>query len=134
MFISEIRIENFRLFGAGAEAFVLELKPGLTALVGENDSGKTALIDAIRLVLGTTDQEYYRVDPADFYQNPADGPIADNITVRCTFEALTEDHQGAFAEYLTYQTHDDKSVDTILYVTWLAKRYKSEGTPRIPIS
>jgi putative ATP-dependent endonuclease of the OLD family len=68
VFISEVRIENFRLFGAGAEAFVLELKPGLTALVGENDSGKTALIDAIRLVLGTTDQEYYRVDPADFYR------------------------------------------------------------------
>ncbi len=57
VYISEIRIENFRLFGAGNDTFVLPLKPGLTALVGENDGGKTAVIDALRLVLGTRDQE-----------------------------------------------------------------------------
>ena len=130
MFISEIRIENFRLFGAGAEAFVLKLKPGLTALVGENDSGKTSVIDAIRLVLGTRDQEYYRVDPSDFHRRAVDGAIADQIRVRCTFETLTEDDQGAFAEYLTYQQRDDKSVDTVLFLTWLAKRNKDDGTLR----
>jgi len=54
MFISKIKIENFRLFGSGDHAFVLSLNPGLTALVGENDAGKTAVIDALRLVLGTS--------------------------------------------------------------------------------
>ncbi|WP_337064491.1 AAA family ATPase [Rouxiella badensis] len=58
MYISEIRIENFRLFGSTEKAFVLPLNPGLTALVGENDAGKTAVIDAIRLVLGTRDQDF----------------------------------------------------------------------------
>lgn len=56
MFIAELRIENFRLFGEGNKGLVLALKPGLTALVGENDSGKTAIVDALRLVLGTRDQ------------------------------------------------------------------------------
>jgi hypothetical protein len=63
MFISELRIENFRMFGEGSEEFLLSLEPGLTALVGENDNGKTAVIDALRLVLGTRDQESFRISP-----------------------------------------------------------------------
>ena len=51
MFLAELRIENFRIFGEGEQALVLALRPGLTALVGENDSGKTAVVDALRLVL-----------------------------------------------------------------------------------
>jgi predicted ATP-dependent endonuclease of OLD family len=47
VFISEIRIENFRTFGSDDRAFILALNPGLTALVGENDAGKTAVIDAL---------------------------------------------------------------------------------------
>lgn len=46
MFLSELRIENFRMFGEEADALVLPLREGLTALVGENDSGKTAVVDA----------------------------------------------------------------------------------------
>jgi len=97
MFISEIRIEGFRLFGSGALAFVLPLAPGLTALVGENDTGKTAVIDALRLALGTQDQEYLRLDPTDFHQ-PADGSkCAEQILIRCTFDGLTTEDRGAFA-------------------------------------
>ena len=66
MYLSNLNIENFRCFGEKAEAFELALKPGLTALVGENDSGKTAVIDALRFVLGTTDQEWYRLEDHDF--------------------------------------------------------------------
>ena len=43
MHLSLIRIENFRLFGEGSDGLVLPLQRGLTALVGENDSGKTAI-------------------------------------------------------------------------------------------
>ena len=68
MYIAKIKIENFRLFGAGEKAFLLDLSPGLTALVGENDAGKTALVDALRLVLGTSDQEYLRLETADFHR------------------------------------------------------------------
>lgn len=44
MHISRIKISNFRIF----ENIDLKLNKGLNLLVGENDSGKTALIDAIR--------------------------------------------------------------------------------------
>jgi len=54
MYLSKLSIYNFRCFNdAGIE---VDLRPGLTALVGENDAGKTAIIDAIRYVLRTSDQ------------------------------------------------------------------------------
>lgn len=58
MFVAELTIENFRCFGEGEGKLVLPLGDGLTALVGENDTGKTAVIDALRFALGTRDQEY----------------------------------------------------------------------------
>lgn len=129
MYISEIRIENFRLFGAGENAFVLPLNPGLTALVGENDAGKTAVIDAIRLVLGTRDQDMLRLDPLDFHQSPVTGERAGSIRVRLRLRGLTVADRGAFAEFLTYETIDDK-LETTLIVNWVAKRNIKEGSSR----
>ena len=67
MYLSNITIENFRCFGEEANSFELSLRSGLTALVGENDVGKSAVIDAIRFALGTTDQEWYRLEDTDFH-------------------------------------------------------------------
>ena len=100
MYIAKIKIENFRLFGAGEKAFLLDLSPGLTALVGENDAGKTALVDALRLVLGTSDQEYLRLETADFHRPVGAIDAADEITITCLFDGLTKGDRGAFAEYL----------------------------------
>jgi putative ATP-dependent endonuclease of OLD family len=129
MFLSELTIQNFRAFGSGDNRFVLEFNPGLTALVGENDCGKTTVMDALRLVLGTTDQEYYRVEPSDFHRL-ADGSIADSIQVSCTFSDLTVDDRGAFAEYLSYITSGSGETTTVLQIHWSAKRQKKEGSSR----
>jgi len=129
LFISKIKIENFRLFGSGDHAFVLHLNPGLTALVGENDAGKTAVIDALRLILGTRDQEYLRLESTDFHQPLDGGKRAEQILLRCTFEGLTAQDRGAFAEYLTYRK-TGAATETVLHVTWIAKRNEKEGTTR----
>lgn len=52
MYLEQIIIKNFRLF----EVLDLKLNSGLNILVGENDAGKTALIDSIRHVLGSIDE------------------------------------------------------------------------------
>ena len=118
MYISELRVENFRLFGEGEHAALLKLRPGLTAIVGENDSGKTVIVDALRLALGTRDQEYFRIDDDDFHC-PADGAQNKEIRIRCRFAGLTRSDAGAFAEYLTYEEHHGSRVP-VIYVNWKA--------------
>lgn len=115
MYISKISIENFRCFGEAPNHFVLPLQPGLTALVGENDTGKTAVIDAIRLVLGTRDQEWYRLDDSDFYE----GAISREIKIELKFEGLTALDKRAFVEYLTYGMNENDEV--AFYIHWRAK-------------
>lgn len=111
MFISELTIENFRSFGDGANKFILPLRKGLTALVGENDAGKTAVIDALRFALGTTDQEWYRLEDTDFHKMVT----SKEILIVCKFIDLNEIDKRAFAEYLTYEDQP------VLYINWSAK-------------
>ena len=66
MYISSIQIKNFRCFDD--QPHEIEFNPGLTVLVGENDSGKSAILDAIRIVLGTTDLGWYHLESTDFHK------------------------------------------------------------------
>lgn len=120
MYISQIEIENFRCFGEGEEKFVLPLSPGLTALLGENDAGKTAVIDALRLVFGTRDREYYRVQDSDFHWPAGSVERRRDIRICCRLDGLSQKEQGAFAEFLTY-VDEGSEPDVALYVHWAAK-------------
>ncbi|MFH1220505.1 MAG: AAA family ATPase [Candidatus Eisenbacteria bacterium] len=101
MHLAEIRIENFRLFGAGDSALVLPFQPGLNVLVGENDSGKTAIVDAIRYALGTTSQDFQRVTDEDFHVKS--GQRASEFSVRCRFTHIDKETGGALLEHLSYE-------------------------------
>lgn len=63
MIVSELKIYNFRRFKSieGKPGLHVSFHKGLNALIGENDSGKTAVIDAIKMVLLTQSNEYIRV-------------------------------------------------------------------------
>ena len=119
MYISELRISNFRCFD-GTE-HIIRFNKGLSVLVGENDSGKTAIIDAIRIALGTSDQSWYRIDSTDFYKED------DSLTIKitCVFSSLTEDEKAAFLECLTYE-----GPDAILVFNWSCRHLKGFRTPR----
>ena len=78
MYIKSVTIENFRCFG---KKTTFDFNPGLTVLIGENDAGKSAVIDAIRYALGTTDQRWSKVDVSDFYNED----ISLTITVSILF-------------------------------------------------
>ena len=49
MYLKQIEIRGFKSF---ADRTVLELQPGMTAVVGPNGCGKSNIVDAIRWVLG----------------------------------------------------------------------------------
>jgi putative ATP-dependent endonuclease of the OLD family len=125
MYLSELEISNFRQFGSTQRPFTLALHPGVTALVGENDCGKTAVIDAIRYALLTRDLDYIRVQPDDFYID-ATGEQAADITIRCKLSGLSDADRGAFAEHLTYE-----GSDVALYVYWRARRVVEIASRRL---
>lgn len=49
MSIKKIKIKNFKCFGD--EIFEIELNKGLNVLVGNNEAGKSTILEAIHLVL-----------------------------------------------------------------------------------
>lgn len=124
MRLSHLTLRNFRQFGDGDEQLEIALRSGVTALVGRNDSGKSAVIDAIRYALLTRDQNYIRVQPEDFHID-ASGTQADEILIRCRLSDFSDDEKGAFAEYLTYEGDD-----LTLVVNWGARRRSQAPTAR----
>lgn len=103
MYLQELDIENFRIFGADKNRGVISFSNGVTAIVGGNDHGKTAVIDAIRLALGTSDLDYIRVAPSDFHLKAGEKSSEKKFKIRCRFADLNIQERGAFAEYLTYE-------------------------------
>lgn len=125
MHLSQLTIRNFRQFGEGNTELSIDLLPGVTALVGRNDSGKSTFIDAIRYALLTRDQEFIRVQPEDFHIDAA-GRQASEIYILCKLTGFSDTEKGAFIEYLTY-----KGDDVSLYVHWSAKKLsEAPGTRR----
>lgn len=82
VYLSALKIQNFRQFGQAGYALEISFNEVVTALVGENDAGKTAAIDAIRYLLQTRDAEYMKLQLEDFHIDNA-GAQADAITLVC---------------------------------------------------
>ena len=100
MYLSNIKLWNFRKFGSENEIDLgnpnLDLKftKGLNVVIGENDSGKTAIIDAIKLVLKTHSYDYIRVEDRDFYNE------ASRFRIELIFDDLTPNEAKNFTEWL----------------------------------
>ena len=101
MFLKELQLTNFRKF----ENLKVNFQKGLNVLVGENDSGKTAIVDAIRYILNTKSFENIRFEPRDFYK-PAkvtDGDPqperADTFTITAIFSDFKEQEAAKFIEW-----------------------------------
>lgn len=110
MILSKLELFNFRKFGGcGKEpGLSITFHQGLNALIGENDAGKTAIIDAIKIVLLTQSNEYIRITDDDFYSN--EERRADECRINLTFSDFSENEAKNFIEYLTIDNHKDKTL------------------------
>jgi putative ATP-dependent endonuclease of OLD family len=124
MYLSALKIQNFRQFGADQDGLFIEFNRGVTALVGENDAGKSSVIDALRFVLQTRDGDYMRLQPDDFHF-PAEGPQASQITIVAKFADLSAADQGALSEYVTFNNGA-----AVVYVHWTARRLTDDALTR----
>ncbi len=131
MFLSELKIWNFRKYGSngsGAPGLHLKLNKGLNLFVGENDSGKTAIIDAIKFVLQTQSFDYQRLEEEDFFLPPGIESIDANRTkslkIECIFRGFDPENKEAanFLEWLGIEKDGDDNDRYFLKVILNAER------------
>ncbi len=107
MYISELKLENFRKY----KNVNINFNEGLNIIVGENNSGKTAIIDAIRILLGTQGNEFYRVEKEDFYYN--NGKYENEFKIVCYIRGINEKEGGMFLEFLSFEEKKDECENTV---------------------
>lgn len=108
MYLSNIKLWNFRKYGSDTfdinkPNLDLNFTEGLNVLIGENDSGKTAIIDAIKIVLKTHSYEYIKVEADDFYNN------SDRLRIELKFKGLLDEEAKNFTEWLTWEGQGENS-------------------------
>ena len=93
MWLRELQIRNFRKI----DALTVNFPCGLTVLVGENNSGKTTIIDALRLMLfSSRDFDSLRLTEDDFRAGTDHAPIE----ISCRFTGLEDVDEVHFQECL----------------------------------
>jgi putative ATP-dependent endonuclease of OLD family len=111
MHISRLHLKDFRIFGD----LELSIAPGLNLVVGENNSGKTALVDAIRYALDTNSSEWVKIQESDFRRG------CSHFSVQLKFEAITAQQARVFVEHLTHEaTVGVTGRRSVLYITLTA--------------
>lgn len=75
MYVHRVSAVNFRVFGdrSSSSHLALMLHEGLNVLVGENDAGKTSIVDVMRYVLLTTSNDFLRIEDDDYVQPRGEG-------------------------------------------------------------
>ena len=94
MIVSQLQIYNFRRFRSmdGKPGLSITFHEGLNALISENDSGKTAIIDALKLALLTQSNEYIRPAEDDFYTDETGNSVTE-FRIDCVLEKFTDNEQ-----------------------------------------
>lgn len=100
MYLSELKIKGYKVFN---DEFSIKLNEGLTVLIGENGSGKTAIIDSIRLLLN--EDEFGRIGISDsHFHRPINKSTremgSESIEVKGTFTNLKDEEQIAYLPWL----------------------------------
>lgn len=99
MYLSKLRVENFRMF---SKPQIINLHQGLNLLVGENGCGKSTIIDAIRILLNESEFSREGIRPEDFYHSFSEDSVsADHIFISGIFSGLSDEQK---IEYLTWLT------------------------------
>lgn len=94
MYISELKIDGYKNCNKKS---VISFNPGLNILVGENASGKTTIIDAIRMVL--RDSELGYVTEEDFFRSFEKDEEKRNILIDLKMEDLSSEERITFLSW-----------------------------------
>lgn len=90
MYLSSLTVEGFR----GLKKLEVRFRNGLNVLVGPNNSGKTAIVDALRVLLSTGDDGALRM--TDYDVNTIAGVKAAQVDFRYVFRGLSTEEEADF--------------------------------------
>jgi putative ATP-dependent endonuclease of OLD family len=126
VYLYELKLWNFRKYGADGQSpdkrdpdLSLQLQPGLNVLIGENGSGKTTIVDAIRYTLGTQSREWVRLEETDFYG--VGESRAKSLKIECVFRGFSHEEAGPFLEWLGFEEVKGQK-EYVLRVRFTAQR------------
>ena len=111
MYISNLKLWNFRKYGSltfdiASPDLTASFNKGMNILIGENDSGKSAIIDAIKLVLKTHAYEWIKLEESDFFSTG--NQISETLRIEIEFSGITNQEASHFTEWCG--TADEKVV------------------------
>jgi putative ATP-dependent endonuclease of OLD family len=95
MYLCRLTVENFR----NIESLTLHFNEGLNVLVGENNVGKTNVLDAIRIALGQFSAAKDDI-PFEAVGEARERPIK----IILEYAGLSSEEQAQFLEILNYNT------------------------------
>lgn len=108
MFLEKVEYWDFRKYKSNDDSpgLIVNLQKGMNLIVGENDAGKTAIIDGIKLLLGTLSDDYDRISDTDFYTR--DGKtFKEELKIVGYFTDLSYEEAAKFLEWISF-TQDAK--------------------------
>ena len=91
MYLATLTITNFRRI----QSATIEFEPGLNIIVGPNNIGKTAVVDALRSLLAGTDDPYPRFNVDDIHL-PKGAASTGDIVFDYVFKDLSLDDEADF--------------------------------------
>jgi len=103
MHVAQVKIENFR----GIKSTVLALGP-TALLLGDNNSGKSTVLEAIELALGP--DRLYRRPPIDEHDFHAGNYLNQEIAVEVTLAGLSHELESKFRANVEYWDSDTNQV------------------------
>lgn len=127
MYLRELKLWNYRKFGNSGwdlekPHLNLNFSHGLNVLIGENDSGKSAILDAIKIVLKTHAYEWIKIEERDFYSN------SNKLRIEIIFSDLKSDEAKNFIEWLGWENNGKYDVP-ILRLIYEAERRDKKILP-----
>ncbi|SFQ41091.1 ATP-dependent endonuclease [Variovorax sp. 770b2] len=102
MYLHQLRIQGFRRFND----LTLQFKEGLNVIIGPNNGGKTAVVDALRVLLSANDEGNLRLTELDLHQ-PKAGARSTEARFTFAFRGLKTQEEADFITALKPFTAED---------------------------
>jgi len=122
MYLKNLKLWNFRKYGnpnpfnLQEPSLDLNFSKGVNVLIGQNDSGKTAIIDAIKLVLKTHSYDWLKIVNDDFYLD------SDRLRMELVFDDLDPEEAKHFIEWLGWNKKADEEPKCFLRLIYDVRR------------